>query len=94
MKTKSMLILLFYALLLINALLMSKVVVMVQDHYEAFDRNPFLFGADKYMIKECNCERDSGNLLYFNKTTMMQYSPQTAEINYTRVKEIMENLTS
>ena len=44
----------------------------VKAHYEAFDNDPLLFGAESYEINQCSCFTSSGASFLFNRTTIWQ----------------------
>lgn len=63
---KSILYLTFVVLLCIFISLLY-IITLVINHYESFERNPLIFGANKYEVNSCSCVGDNGNPFNFNK---------------------------
>ena len=59
-------------LLIAIVIFIGKISLMLKNHYEAFDENPFLFGAKKYNVGICSCVTDKQVSFFFNQTAMWQ----------------------
>jgi len=75
---KSLLYLIFVVLLMIFISLLY-IITLIVTHYESFDKNPLLFGAEKYSINSCSCVNDGGISFNFNKDKIYteNYKPES-----------------
>ena len=61
-----------FLILLLIALMLANINIEVRKHYEAFDENPLLFGAEKYEIRQCSCFTTRDASFLFNQTSIWQ----------------------
>lgn len=88
---KSVTYLIFVVLLFILICLLYIVTLVIQ-HYEAFDENPLLFGAQQYGLDSCICFADD-KTLHFTQQKIWQekklINSPTIEVNLTGVNNLL-----
>ncbi len=85
----SLMVMIFLTLVFIFISLLY-IIVLVINHYEAFEQNPLLFGAKKYNINSCTCF-SKGNSFMFDQDKIWQEKTYTGipiqSINFTLLND-------